>query len=125
MITEKLSTILSSLNQTDDFEQYGRRSSLRFHNVPAASSEQISDTDSVIINLCKEKLNVEISENDIDRSHILGSINREGKVLIICRFRNWKIKNKIYRAKTKLKGKTNKSFIRGLNNLSKESWSTP
>jgi len=102
---------VSSLNKNiDDFKQYGRRNSLRFHNVPA-SSEQVSDTDSVIINLCKEKLNVEISENYINRSHILGCVNREGKVLIISRFRNWKIKNKIYRTKTKLKGNTNKSFI--------------
>jgi len=65
----------------------------------------------VIIKVCKEKLKINISEEEIDRSHTLGRINHNGKVSIICRFRGWKAKNKAYRAKSELIGNTNKILI--------------
>lgn len=99
----------------DELEQYGRRNSLRFHNVPLASS-QLDATDAIIVkivndNFRREETNVTICEDDINRSHIIGKINRAGKAQLICRFRNWKIKNKIYKAKSVLKNNPNKIFI--------------
>ena len=55
-------------------------------------------------------MNVEITEDDIDRSHILSKLNNN-KARIICRFRNWKIKNRVYSAKRLLKNNPDKIFI--------------
>ena len=79
----------------EDLEQYGRRTSLRFHNVP--SENCTDDTDSVVVKICQE-MGVNINTDDINRSHPIGR-PRNNKRQIICRFRNWKIKNKVYSAK--------------------------
>jgi len=94
-----------------DFEKYGRRKSLRFHNVPIIQ-DQFHNTDAKIVNLCTNQLGVSIFnlQNDvIDNSHTLGKINRDGQAQIICRFRIWKVKNQVYRAKIKLKGNLNRT----------------
>jgi hypothetical protein len=48
--------------------------------------------------------------DDINRSHIIGTINN-GKSQLICRFKNWKIKNAIYMLKKNLKNNPEKIFI--------------
>jgi hypothetical protein len=48
--------------------------------------------------------------DDINRSHIIGTINN-GKGQLICRFKNWKIKNAIYMLKKNLKNNPEKIFI--------------
>ena len=93
----------------DDLEQYGRRNSFRFHNVLIPEGEK--DTDEVIVKLCAEKLEVEITKDDICRSHPVGKPNRKGQSQIICRFRNWKIKNSIFSVKRQLKDNPDKIFI--------------
>lgn len=85
----------------DDLEQYGRRNSLRFHNCPVPNDDQ--NTDGIVINLCKSKLNIDLTEEDIFRSHPIGKPNKNGNYQIICRFSNWKVKNKVYSEKRKLK----------------------
>lgn len=121
----------------DNLEQYGRRTSLRFHrvtlptNVNQSTSEQtqetqdVSDTqrstlessqakikpglkkslntDQIVVDLCK-KMQIEppITEQDIFRSHTLGPV-KNGKVQIICKFKDWKLKNKVFMSKSKLK----------------------
>ena len=122
--------------QHEELEQYGRRNSLRFHNVlipeemepdaegemgeegdeeAAESSDAITDpdtiTDKVIVKLCKDKLKVDITVDDILRSHPIGRPNRHGKSQLICRFRSLKIKNKIYSNKKLLKGDQDKIFV--------------
>ena len=87
-------------SEIEELEQYGRRNSLRFHNVKLGDSV---DTDDVIVDLCKSKLSVEITKDDICRSHPVGRKNRNKTRQIICRFRNWKIKNSIYSQKNPLK----------------------
>ncbi|XP_069114268.1 uncharacterized protein [Argopecten irradians] len=98
-----------------ELEQYGRRNSLRLHNVPL-TTEDLRKTDSIIVKLVNENLHNEdvaitIDEEDINRSHIIGKINKAGKAQLICRFRNWKIKNKMYKAKSLLKNNANKIFV--------------
>ncbi|KAK3106950.1 hypothetical protein FSP39_003755 [Pinctada imbricata] len=92
----------------EELEQYGRRTSLRFHNVEVADT---NNTDDEIVKLCKEKLQVDITPDDINRSHPIGRKNRHGKYQLICRFKNWKIKNKIYREKKKLKNDSSRIFV--------------
>ncbi|KAK3104643.1 hypothetical protein FSP39_006965 [Pinctada imbricata] len=92
----------------EELEQYGRRNSLRFHNVLLSDS---NNTDVDIVNICKEKLNVDISTDDICRSHPIGRPNHHGKSQIICRFRNWKLKNRVYSKKKLLKDDSSRIFI--------------
>jgi chromosome segregation ATPase len=57
-------------------EQYSRRTSLRFHNVrvPVDNRGQIIhpvNTDGLVMKICKDKLGIELSINDIGRSHVI------------------------------------------------------
>lgn len=90
----------------DDLEQYGRRNSLRFHNCSVPPDQQQTgkrlDTDSIVVNICK-KMGVELTDDDISRSHPIGKPNSRGNIQIISKFKNWKVKNKVYSEKRKLK----------------------
>ena len=94
----------------DDLEQYGRRSSLRFHRVPITSA-QSKDTDTVIVKLCNDKLNLnpKLSVADIERSHTIGPVN-DNKATIICKFKSWKTKQTVYMAKKNLKNHKSVNF---------------
>lgn len=91
----------------EDLEQYGRRTSLRFHGVPLMENEK-QLTDNKVVEICA-KIDVPISTDDINRSHIIGDI-RNGKAQIICRLRSWKIKNQIYQSRLKLKHLQSEQF---------------
>ena len=94
----------------EELEQYGRRNSLRFHNVPIAK-EELNKTDDKIVDICKQHLKIDITPDDINRSHIIGKIHHEGSCQLSCRFRNWKIKNQIFKQKKQLKSNANKIYI--------------
>ena len=94
----------------EELEQYGRRNSLRFHNVPI-TKEELNKTDDKIVDICKQHLKIDITPDDINRSHIIGKIHHEGSCQLICRFRNWKIKNQIFKQKKQLKSNANKIYI--------------
>ena len=55
-------------------------------------------------------MGVNINDDDINRSHPIGR-PRNNKRQIICRFRNWKIKNKVYSAKKQLKTNSRNIFV--------------
>ena len=61
------------------------------------------DTDKIVTAICKESLNINLSEDDISRSHIIGKPNSRGNIQIICKLKNWKTKNTVYQSKKKLK----------------------
>ena len=93
----------------EELEQYGRRNSLRFHNVKIPA--EAKDTDEVILKLCEEKLQVTITKDDIHGSHPIGKPNKEKKSQIICRFKNWKVKHSVFSEKINLKGDEDNVFI--------------
>lgn len=66
----------------------------------------------MVLNIIDNKLNLEnkLTTNDINRFHIIRQIT-EGKGQIICRFRNWKVKNLVYQNKKSLKTNSAKTFI--------------
>lgn len=95
----------------DNLEQYGRGTSLRFHNVPKPGTDEAdANTESAVINICA-KMGVTITSDDIDRSHPIGRPNRNNKIQIICKFKTWKAKNKVVSAKKELKNNSDKIFI--------------
>ena len=61
------------------------------------------NTEKIVTAICKESLNINLSEDDISRSHIIGKPTRRGNIQIICKLKNWKIKNTVYQSKKKLK----------------------
>ena len=96
-------------------EQYSRRTSLRFHNiqVPIDRSGRIIhpvNTDDLILNVCNQKLKLGIQKEDIGRSHVIGKVCN-GKSQVIVRFLSYRIREKVYSAKKRLKGDPDKIFI--------------
>jgi len=92
----------------DDLEQYGRRNNLRFYNVPMAPTD---DTEALVLDICNNKLKLSppITTADIERCHIIGTITKAspedetGTAQIICKFKGWKTKKQVYKAKSSLK----------------------
>jgi hypothetical protein len=89
----------------DDQEQYTRRANLRVYGVPEGRSE---DTNEIVIKLVKEKLNVQITRQDVDRSHRLGKPPIDGKKNsprpIIVRFTSYAARSSVFKEKRRLKG---------------------
>ncbi|KAH3798743.1 hypothetical protein DPMN_152346 [Dreissena polymorpha] len=70
-----------------------------------------SDTDQVIIKLCREKLGLQnLTSDDIERSHFIGQPDKNGNAQIICKFQHWKAKNAVYQAKKELHKHKSESF---------------
>ncbi|CAB4025447.1 Hypothetical predicted protein, partial [Paramuricea clavata] len=99
--------------EIDNLEQYGRRNCLLFHGVKeqegAATRSQTENTDAIVVSIMKEKLGLEISEADLDRSHRLGRKvpnvqSRPRPRPIIVKFLSYNIRSQVYRNKRILKG---------------------
>ena len=96
-------------------EQYSRRTSLRFHNikVPVNQKNEIIhpvNTDELVLKVCNEKLGLNISLNDIGRSHVIGAA-KEGKAQVIVRFISYRTRQAVYSNKKALKNDADKVFI--------------
>ena len=94
---------------TDDLEQYSRRNCLQFFGVAELPNET---TDDLICNIAKEKLKLDISTKDIDRSHRIGDpskppTRRKGKVWprpIIVKFVSYRTRHAVISQRRALKG---------------------
>ena len=60
----------------DNLEQYSRRNCLRIHGVPEIQGE---NTDNEAVNIFKNKLQVNIKSEHLDRSHRLGKYRLAGQ----------------------------------------------
>ena len=70
---------VSQLNvNIEKLEQYGRRTSFRFHNVPMAQGD-FQKTNQIIVDIVNTKLKITppLCVDDINRSHIIGNINND------------------------------------------------
>ena len=56
-------------SKADDQEQYSRRTYLLIHGLTETKTE---NTDEVVLDVINNKLNIEMSQINIDRSHRLG-----------------------------------------------------
>ncbi|CAC5367836.1 unnamed protein product [Mytilus coruscus] len=96
-------------------EQYSRRTSLRFHNVPVPVDNHGKilhpvNTDEIVLDIIRNKLNINIDLNEIGRSHVIGKA-RKGRSQVIVRFISYRMKHLVYSNKKELKGDTNGTFI--------------
>ena len=111
-LQEKVTSLEGELarvkDELDEHEQYSRRNSLRVYGV---KEEKDENTDTVVIDLIKSKLDIEVTEKDLDRSHrVTPRIASNGPRPIIVKFARHNVRQKVYATRTKLK-KT-KIFIR-------------
>ena len=118
-----LSQKISDLKQKNDaLEQYTRRDNLIISGIPCSfaeiagaagnvhTAESCNETADKIIELCRDKLNVEISKSDISIAHRLPSTGTSKPILV--KFTRKSIRDDIYRSRTRLKD-FNKSMPKG------------
>ncbi|CAC5416206.1 unnamed protein product [Mytilus coruscus] len=96
-------------------EQYSRRTSLRFHNiqVPVDGHGKIIhpvNTDDKILSICNSQLGLNLSINDISRSHVIGKA-KYGKCQVIVRFMSYRTRDMVYTNKKYLKHNEDGIFI--------------
>ena len=104
---EKISVLQKELHecrcQQDEMEQYSRRNCLIFHGVNEREGEI---TDVIVKDLCKDRLDIDISAKDLDRSHRLGQSkgkNRTKPRGIIAKFTNYNVRNRVYQGRRNLR----------------------
>ena len=85
----------------EDMMQYSRRNCLVITGIAEAQGE---NTDEVVKDFAKNKLDVIINDNDIDRTHRLGKPSIGKFRPIIAKFTNYRARHKVIKERRKLKG---------------------
>ena len=104
------SKIVELSNETENLEQYGRRSSLRIYGVPVAKQGVANGADGStakedVIGIVKDvakQIGVVFNRNDVFRAHRVGKKSTvDGKEVqqIIVKWRSWDARNAFYRAR--------------------------
>ena len=105
----KLKKELSTVNKTlEEQEQYSRRNCLRIQGIKETEGE---NTDALVSNIVRDRLKIDISPSDIDRSHRIMPRNRNPdetvkEKCIIVKFATYNMRQRVYQARAKLKGTT-------------------
>ena len=63
--------------EMDRQEQYSRRNCLLIHGLPESKNE---NTDLLAMEAIETKMNIKITDNDIDRTHRIGKPKNNGKM---------------------------------------------
>ena len=97
-------------DKADAQEQYSRRNSLRICGVEEKEFENPAE---VTMNLLKDELGLEIQPSTVDRIHRVGRKREQEKGRpILIKFATYQERDKVYRARTKLKNyQTSRVFI--------------
>src|SRR6218665_531759 len=121
----------------DHLDVYSRSENLVFHGLPESSmseaasgsteatsqiqapTESHSQTEEVIINLCKESLDIELTPMDISTAHRLPRGKKDKTRPIIVRFSSRRVRDKIYYARRKLRDQSSSSPVFINENLTK------
>ena len=92
----------------EEQEQYSRRNCLRFHGIEETSGE---NTDQLVISLVKDKMEIDLRPEDLDRSHRVplrshqrSSEGRSPVKPIIVKFSRYNVRREVYAARSLLKG---------------------
>lgn len=97
----KIAMLESKLSkQNDELEQYQRRQCLRIFGVPEANEE---DTDKLAIDIAA-KIGVEVTLQDIDRSHRIGRKVDDRPRPVIVKFVSYRKRREVFSNKRQLKG---------------------
>ena len=85
----------------EDLRQYSRRTNLLFHGIEEGDRE---NTDDKIMEVINTKLGLNLTLDDVGRSHRLGRKAENRKRPIIARFVSYRKRKTVFEAKKKLKG---------------------
>ena len=94
----------------DDLEQYSRRNCLIFTGIKEAGEDETENTEEVILDICRNKLQIELHRFILDSTHRLGrkripkpdwEIPKPGP--IIAKFITYHDRDSVYKYKRKLK----------------------
>ena len=87
--------------ETDRQEQYSRKNCLLIHGIPENKNE---NTDVLAMEVIDTKMDIKITENDIDRAHRIGKPKNNGKPRpIILKFVRYNDRKKVFFSKKLLK----------------------
>ena len=111
-ITDLQNNISDLDMRLEDQEQYSRRTSIRFHNIPCGDPRNLykMNTDKIILDICNDVLKVPITINEIGRTHPIGKV-RGGKIQDIGRFSTYRQRNLVFSATRNLKNHKDNVFI--------------
>ncbi|CAC5411850.1 unnamed protein product [Mytilus coruscus] len=110
-------TLKQKTRQLRRREQYPRRTSLRFNNVPIPADKinggkivHPVDTDNIILDICNNTLRLDIGIRGIGRSHVIGKL-KQGRSQVIVRFISYRTRKLVFSNKKAQKGDPNGAFI--------------
>ena len=106
-IDELGSDLGSAINQIDDLEQYTRKHNLEIHGISESPEENVADK---VIKLAK-LVNVHITNNDIDICHRMSARRTDAHKPIIVRFKSYRAKSELYKARKHLKSVSLKNYF--------------
>ncbi|XP_075731736.1 uncharacterized protein LOC119163627 [Rhipicephalus microplus] len=123
--TEQTSCRIFALEaRIDDAENRSRRNNLIFYGIPDPSaSETFSESERLVMNLCRDNLQVHLEPRDIERAHRLGRHSPERSRPIIVKIALHKTKTAILSNGRKLKGTSygiGEDFSRSVQNARKQ-----
>ena len=90
--------------ENNDLEQYTRRQNVKIYGLPENGQETATETEQHVTELIRTKLNIDITERDIDIAHRLGKKIHNHTRGVIVRLISRKMKDRIIKEKKKLKG---------------------
>ena len=91
--------------QINDLEQYGRRWNLKVFNVEDNLSETAAQTTSKVCNVFTNIVGVRVTANDIEACHRLPNQDRSKRRVIICRFKDRGVRDRVLKDRRKCKNK--------------------
>ena len=100
-LERKISKVTNDLKEQ---ELYSRRNCLRIYGIAGSPNE---DTVAIVMDLAKQKLGIELTQSEIDRSHRLEIKHPEGSSgpnPILVKFTRYNMRDNVYRARSKLRG---------------------
>ncbi|XP_037528633.1 uncharacterized protein LOC119405878 [Rhipicephalus sanguineus] len=89
----------------DEAENHSRRNNLIFYGVPETNTkESFAQSEQLIIDICRNNLDVNVDPKEIDRAHRLGKFSQNRRRPIIVKFTFHKTKSAILSCGRKFKG---------------------
>ena len=99
-ISSHVSDILSI--GLDDTNQYSRRNCIVIKGVKTAPNENVVDVENTVNDILTNNLNLPEAATDVDRTHRIGPINKNGEQPIIVKFKSFKHRIDVYRNRKNL-----------------------
>ncbi|KAI8479481.1 hypothetical protein Bbelb_111890 [Branchiostoma belcheri] len=97
--------VVSNSVSINALEQYTRRNSLRIRGIPEVNKETGEMCVHKVVNFCRVKLGLDLQPQCIDRAHRVGTRKENATRLMLVKFVSWQDRNRVFRARSKLKGK--------------------